>query len=347
MRARRVLTVAVLALALGTGVSSVVLATHNPTVADVVAVAANPATYNMPCTAGTGQVNCDAVDIDGTWSMHATVRPANGPLISLYTIATIRYTPLNAQTTFFQSWLRDMHQPACAPDRVTAGQLATFVANVAALTSAGNIAALTIPNECNLTGGMTATQNPFGTFEYGYWINSSVIQPPTPTPTPTPSPVVTPKPTVNPTVITPTPTPSATATPSATPSASPTASPTESPTPNPIATEGPTATPGASLEGGVGAAEGTPEPTEGPGKPEGGVEWAGSVAAPDQVSTDPAALGMSALIAFLLLIIMGFVGELFNNTLESNYGRVTGWWRTSWLGRIGNGFSRFWGGGGT
>jgi hypothetical protein len=71
------------------------------------------------------------------------------------------------------------------------------------------------------------------------------------------------------------------------------------------------------------------------------------VAAPKDVSTDPPAIGMSALIAFLLLIIMGFVGELFNNTLESNYGRVTGWWRTSWLGRIGLAFARFWGGGGS
>ena len=56
------------------------------------------------------------------------------------------------------------------------------------------------------------------------------------------------------------------------------------------------------------------------------------------VSTDAATVGVSALVAALLIVLMGFIGELFNNTMETNYDRMTTWWR-GWLGRIGRGFS--------
>jgi hypothetical protein len=77
----------------------------------------------------------------------------------------------------------------------------------------------------------------------------------------------------------------------------------------------------------------------------GSAQWAASVPLPDEVSTDPKTVGISAVAALLLLILMGFVGELFNNTLETNYGRVTGWWKTSRLGRWAQALGNFWTGG--
>jgi hypothetical protein len=50
----------------------------------------------------------------------------------------------------------------------------------------------------------------------------------------------------------------------------------------------------------------------------------------------------SALLAFLLLLFMGFVGELFNNTAKVNYDVLAGWWRESWLGRHLRWFTDFW-----
>jgi hypothetical protein len=44
--------------------------------------------------------------------------------------------------------------------------------------------------------------------------------------------------------------------------------------------------------------------------------WAASVHDPADVSTDPAAMGVSALLAVLLLLFMGFVGEMFNYTVK-------------------------------
>ena len=71
----------------------------------------------------------------------------------------------------------------------------------------------------------------------------------------------------------------------------------------------------------------------------------GSVHGADDISTRPADLAGSALAAVLLLVLMGFIGELFNNTVETNYDRMIGWWRKSRLGRIGHAFSGLWGGG--
>ena len=90
----------------------------------------------------------------------------------------------------------------------------------------------------------------------------------------------------------------------------------------------------------------TPEPSVQPGAPDqGGDGWAGSVPAAGDVSTDPADIGGSALAALLLLATMGFVGELFNNTVESNYARIMGFWQKTWLGRLGRAFSAVWGSG--
>jgi hypothetical protein len=65
------------------------------------------------------------------------------------------------------------------------------------------------------------------------------------------------------------------------------------------------------------------------------------------VSTQAADIGGSLLAALLLLVAMGFIGELFNDTMEANYDRITGWWKESWVGRIGCGLGGLFGGGST
>jgi hypothetical protein len=66
-----------------------------------------------------------------------------------------------------------------------------------------------------------------------------------------------------------------------------------------------------------------------------------------EVSTKLADLGGSAVAALLLLVAMGFIGELFNNTMETNYDRILAWWQKSWVGRLGRGLGGFFGGGST
>ncbi len=63
------------------------------------------------------------------------------------------------------------------------------------------------------------------------------------------------------------------------------------------------------------------------------------------VSTKPADLGGSALAAGLMLVVMGFIGELFNNTMETNYDRILAWWQKSWVGRLGRALGGPFGGG--
>jgi hypothetical protein len=52
------------------------------------------------------------------------------------------------------------------------------------------------------------------------------------------------------------------------------------------------------------------------------------------VKSDSATAGVAAAAVLLLLLAMGFVGELFNNTLESNYDRILGSWRRGPIGRL-------------
>ena len=92
----------------------------------------------------------------------------------------------------------------------------------------------------------------------------------------------------------------------------------------------------------------TAEPSLGPGAPDGGRgDWARSVPVAGDVSTEATKMAGSAVAALLLLLAMGFIGELFNNTMETNYDRIIGWWQGSWLGRIGHAFSGLWGRGST
>ena len=134
------------------------------------------------------------------------------------------------------------------------------------------------------------------------------------------------------------PTPTATASPSPTP----TPTPTPTPIPTPTATAIPVNTPEQTVLGFTF----TPEPSSAPPAPAGGSDdWAGSVPSASEVSTDGVRLAASGFAALLLLLAMGFIGELFNNTFESNYDRILAGWRKSWLGRLGKAFSGLWGGG--
>jgi len=58
------------------------------------------------------------------------------------------------------------------------------------------------------------------------------------------------------------------------------------------------------------------------------------VLAIEDVNSDGGALGGSLLLALLLLLIIGFVGELFNNTVETNYDEIAGWFRKGPIGRL-------------
>ncbi|HEX5579741.1 MAG TPA: hypothetical protein VFY43_08760, partial [Candidatus Limnocylindria bacterium] len=296
------------------------LAAHQPTVEDVVAEATSP-TWNMTCEPTGGTVDCVAQDFDFTWFEHASVRPGSGNLTALGTEATVFGPPLDS---FFMGWHTALQGVACASDRAAAGQLATFVASVAALRTPGEIAPLTIPDECSLTGGLRVEPVTGGATPYTYWISSVVIGPPPPTPTPRPTPRPTPKPTPTPAVTT-SPTPS----PSPTPSTSATPSPSPSLTPPATSTASGSATPTA--EQGVQGGNPTPPPSGEPaGAPAAGDTTlpgalAASVAVPADVSVDPLAIAGSALLALLLLLFMGFTSELFNDTVESNYDEIAGW----------------------
>ena len=73
--------------------------------------------------------------------------------------------------------------------------------------------------------------------------------------------------------------------------------------------------------------------------------WPGSVPGAGDVSTKAADIGSSALAALLLLVLMGFIGELFNNTMETNYDRILAWWQKSWMGGVGRRLGGLFGGG--
>ena len=49
---------------------------------------------------------------------------------------------------------------------------------------------------------------------------------------------------------------------------------------------------------------------------------------------DGGAIGGSLLLALLLLLLIGFIGELFNNTVENNYDVIAAWFKQGPLGRI-------------
>jgi hypothetical protein len=186
MRAKRTLRVLVLVLGFGLLPATVVLATHHPLVSDVVAVASDPQTYNMPCEGSAGQWNCDAYSLEGPpWALHAVIKPGSGELTSLRTDAWVSSTPL---ASFFQGWMNDLHQTACANDRFAAAAVSNFVTSVGSLTTPSTVNPVTVAGECNLTGGLVFVPNTAGGPQWDYWMNANVIQPQPPPPTATPSP---------------------------------------------------------------------------------------------------------------------------------------------------------------
>ena len=108
----------------------------------------------------------------------------------------------------------------------------------------------------------------------------------------------------------------------------PEASPTVAPPPAaPTQVPAPTA--------GAGAVIGGDPPTE----PQ---SFAGSVPAPAEISTSPAVVLQSALLAALLVFLMPFPSQLFNSTLETHEAEVRRWLRLDRLGAAARGFAGFW-----
>jgi hypothetical protein len=87
-------------------------------------------------------------------------------------------------------------------------------------------------------------------------------------------------------------------------------------------------------------------PAGGPAAPEPSVPtFSESVLSLTDVNADVAAVGGSLLLALLLLLIIAFAGELFNNTVESNYTEISGWFKKGAMGRVRRVGSRLFGGG--
>jgi hypothetical protein len=306
---------AVLVLALSP--MALVRATHDPQVADVVAVATS-STYNMTCKPSSTQVDCSAFDFDGTWTESATIRPGSGDLTSLYTLAAVSPQWGAPLYSSFRTWITDLQAVPC---NGVSRSLTAFVASVGNLTSDGTVTPLTIAGECNLTGGLNVVRNVDGIpTEYDYWVNSTVIPPPTPTPSPTPTPTPTPTPSA-----TPSPTPSATPG-TGSPSSLASASASNTVAASQATRSSPPTAPSDTPEQGIGAGTGTPsEPSAGAGLPAGDQGWTAGVPSPDKVSTKPIDLASSLALALLLIFVMAFPGELFNDTFQANYDEIAGW----------------------
>lgn len=350
MRTKR--TVGVLVVLLAAGLLPVVGASahHGPTAEEVIAVATG-SPWGMQCSPGGIQTTCTGTDSQQLQRV-ARVQPPAGALTRVVTQVQGMYIDTQFPYHFAdedQLWAEALHNVGCADGPA----VAKFIDQVAALQPAGTSVGPTVVGECSMQGSHIAPGTS-RTLCVGSQIDCFVVQSdllpsslPTATPTATPQPTATPKPTATPTA-----TPKATATPK------PTATPTARPTPTATATPSPTATPSLiptptataipvnTPEQTVLGFTFTPEPSSAAPAPAGGSDdWAGSVPSASEVSTDGVRLAASGFAALLLLLAMGFIGELFNNTFESNYDRILAGWRKSWLGRLGKAFSGLWGGG--
>jgi hypothetical protein len=307
--------------------------------------------YSFACTPTSADVTC--VNRLGTWQ--AVITPASGPETNLTTQATINTAiPATGMDAAARAWMSDMHALACGDPK----GVAAYVDLVGNLTKSGSGPTVTIGN-CRFNGGFA----PFALTAGGRWtVGSSVIPPPSPSPTPTagptasPTPAPTPTPTAKPTLTPtpkPTPTPAqslvaaqtlaptaaptphetaaASALPSLPPTVDSTVAPTIAPTPSPLVEPATGSSPPATEPpvGGV-----TPAPTPVPTPP----TFESSVLGIVDVNADTTAIGGSLLLALLLLLLIGFAGELFNNTIENNYDEISGWFRKGplgWLRRLG------------
>jgi hypothetical protein len=243
------------------------------------------------------------------WS--ADIEPASGAVTGLTTGAFQFVAPLDPGGL---AMMQTLHVPTCA-DRVGVD---AFTQKVGSLTQSGTLGPQTV-GLCVMRGELVAAPR-----SYTYTVRADVIQPATPTPSPT-VPAPTTRPTRTPSV-TNSPTPTLIAqTPSPTPSASPT--PTPSPTPVVGGEVGAAPSVSPTEEGEVAGVQGGPEATAANTSRIPGLGFAASVMAPAQVRLDPVAVGASALLALLLLLLMAFPGELFNSTVEDNYDEIASWLR--------------------
>lgn len=207
----------------------------------------------------------------------------------------------------------------CAPDDAAA------FAKSLALPAPGTVPPVT-GSVCRFTGGRDAPSTNFP--PPPFWATADVIPAPTPTPTPKPSPTPTPKPGSTPA---PTPSPTPEPTPSPTPTPSPSPTPTPSPSPSPAVTPAgaptPTAGPSPTPAGGTG-------PAPSPSFESGVLGWVDRVPTPAAARADAPSVLVTLAAVLALLVAMGWVGELFNNTFEGNYGRIMAAWRRSLPGRL-------------
>jgi hypothetical protein len=354
MRAKGPIRVLVLLLAVSLLPVLTVSAHHGPRVGDVVAEA-GVVTPPMTCKTAGNQQDCLAAE--RLLNHQGTIMPATGPLASVTTKANAIVVPgtnllIYAMSAADQSWNTALHDVGCDDPN----GIGSFMADL----GKGSTAQKTIQLsdvECRITGSLIAPSANGGAWYYQVTSTILAAARPTPTPTAMPTPTPTPRPTA---------TPKPTATPTARPTATPTATarPTVRPTAIATLTAGATPPLRSASESAIGSASATQtavntpeesvlgftftaEPSSAPPAPAGGGgnDWAGSVPSANQVSTDGVKVAGSALAALLLLLAMGFIGELFNDTFEGNYDRILAWWQKSWLGRIGRAFGGLWGGG--
>ncbi|HEX2626863.1 MAG TPA: FGLLP motif-containing membrane protein [Candidatus Limnocylindrales bacterium] len=300
------------------------------TVENLVARASNANSWAMTCTINADLASCSKTTRLGPWSMQ--VKPATGPIDSVITAAQKATLPLDTTAI---SWMTDMHQFACGDPKTWDA----FVTQVGSFTKPGTEITQAI-GTCSATGGLYGGS----TAPTVYRVVSIQLPSPTAAPTATPGPTATPKPTAAPTR---TPHPTATPAPTLLADASATPAPTATATPAPTTGASPSAlpTPSAAVAGeqtaaptpgptgvGAGPADPTPEPTPTPTQP----TFEQSVLGITDINTDTGAIGGSLLLALLMLLIIGFAGELFNNTVENNYSVIAGWLRKGPLGALRN-----------
>lgn len=333
MPARRVLLLLALLLMVTASSTLVVRAGSGATAEELRAKAEG--SYGMYCYPGEGSWSC------GNWPLSAEFQPDAGQVTHLV-VRSDEFSD-DGMSPEAEAMMVDFVDAVCLdPDGVSG-----FVAKVASLTTFGQVSPAELQT-CSLTGGL---EDPC---ELDcYWVDAVAHEPtPTPTPSPTPAPTATPSPS-------PLPTPSPT--PGQTSSASPTASASGSPTAtasgsasatssaSPSMTPSPIVSADESVEAGASGspspteeqqvAGGNPSPTPGsdqgapipPGGPGG---FARSVPTLDEVSNEPLAIGGSALLAMLLMLFVAFPGELFNDTVESNFDEIAGWFRRGPFGGV-------------
>ena len=280
---------------------------------------------------GGGEIACFGSTRVPPTNRRVVIRPEQGPNVELHAFVEPLQgaVPLDAVSIDF---LTTMHAAACgAPNAMKA-----YVQQVGALTKAADVPP-EIHGACRLNGSYNVPVT--GGRPY-YLVSSTVLPPASDPPTAPPTPAPTPRSTS-----TPVPTPRATK-PAAT-LAPATVAPSVAPTP----TAEPSATPGGEPSP---AASGTFQPTQqvgaetsppqqpsdppaapAPHGPPGPPTFVGSVVvATSNFSTEPGPVVGSLLLALLLLLIVAFAGELFNNTVENNYDVIGGWFKKGPLGAL-------------